>query len=51
MHPKTMCAVDFVAQLQPHVDKLLVFESDSRRIQPGYHVTEIKAASFRSPMR
>ncbi|WP_169237715.1 DUF6428 family protein [Candidatus Roseilinea sp. NK_OTU-006] len=48
MHPKTMCAVDFVAQLQPYADKLLIFESDGRRIRPGYHITEIKAASFRS---
>ncbi len=43
-----MRAADFVAQLQPYVDKQLVFESDGRRIQPGYHVTEIKAANFRS---
>jgi hypothetical protein len=43
-----MRANAFIAQLQPHADKRLVFEQDGRRIQPGYHVTEIKAASFRS---
>jgi hypothetical protein len=48
MHTPTTRAKDFIAQLQSHVGKQLVFERDGRRIQPGYHVTEIKAASFRS---
>jgi hypothetical protein len=48
MHIPTTRANDFIAQLQPHADKRLAFEHDGRRIQPGYHVTEIKAASFRS---
>jgi hypothetical protein len=48
MHTPTIRTRDFIAQLQPHVDKQIAFEYDGRRIQPGYHVTEIKAASFRS---
>lgn len=48
MHTPTTRTNDFIAQLQPHIDKRLAFEYDGRRIQPGYHVTEIKAASFRS---
>lgn len=48
MHTPTTRAKDFIAQLQPHADKRLVFEHAGQRIQPGYHVTEIKAASFRS---
>lgn len=48
MHTPTMRTSDFIAQVQPHADKRLAFEHDGRRIQPGYHVTEIKAASYRS---
>jgi hypothetical protein len=48
MHTPTVTTRDFIASLQPHTDKRLVFEHDSQCIQPGYHVTEIKAASFRS---
>jgi hypothetical protein len=32
--------------LAPHDGKALVFEFGGRRIQPGYHVTEVKAGSF-----
>lgn len=32
--------------LAPHDDKALIFEYGERRVQPGYHVTEIKAGSF-----
>lgn len=48
MHLPTAFARDFIAGLQPHADKRLVFECAGRRIQAGYHVTEIKAASYRS---
>jgi hypothetical protein len=48
MHKPTFQTHEFIAALQPHADKHLVFEYEGRRIQPGYHVTEIKAASFRS---
>lgn len=41
-------ADDFISSLRPHADKPLVFEYGGRRIQAGYHVTEIKAASFQS---
>ncbi len=39
---------DFIARLRPHADKPLIFEYDDRRVQTGYHVTEIMAASVRS---
>jgi uncharacterized protein DUF6428 len=32
--------------LAPHADKALVFDYGDRRVQPGYHVTEVKAGSF-----
>lgn len=32
--------------LAPHDDKALVFEYGDRRVQSGYHVTEVKAGSF-----
>ena len=32
--------------LEPHGEKALVFEYDGREVQPGYHVTEVKAGSF-----
>jgi Family of unknown function (DUF6428) len=35
-----------LAALEPHADKPLVFEYAGRTIQPGYHVTEVKAGSF-----
>ncbi len=48
MHSVTTSTQSFIDQLQAHLDKALVFEYAGKRIQPGYHVTEIKAASFRS---
>ena len=39
---------DFIARLRPHADKPLIFEHADRRIQAGYHVTEIMATSIRS---
>lgn len=35
-----------LAQLAPHEDKSLVLAYGSREVQPGYHVTEVKAGSF-----
>jgi hypothetical protein len=35
-------------QLAPHSAKPLVFAYDGRDIQPGYHVTEVKAGQFAS---
>ncbi|CAN7351667.1 DUF6428 family protein [Phyllobacterium sp. LjRoot231] len=35
-----------LAELEPHADKSLVIEYGGRTIQPGYHVTEVKAGSF-----
>src|SRR3954467_13082858 len=35
-----------LAALASHEDKSLVIEYGGRAIQPGYHVTEAKAASF-----
>ena len=32
--------------LAPHDDKALIFEYGARRVQAGYHVTEVKAGSF-----
>jgi hypothetical protein len=32
--------------LAPHDGKALIFEYGGRRVQPGYHVTEVKAGSF-----
>jgi hypothetical protein len=32
--------------LEPHADKLLVIDYGGRRVQAGYHVTEVKAGSF-----
>ncbi len=48
MHSVTTSTQSFIDQLQIHLDKPLIFEYADKRIQPGYHVTEIKAASFRS---
>lgn len=36
------------AALQPHAELPLVFIYDDRRIAPGYHVTEVKAARLSS---
>ncbi len=46
--PKTsnITTRDFLSGLTDHAKKALVFDLDGRRIQPGYHVTELKAASF-----
>jgi hypothetical protein len=35
-----------LAALEPHADKSLVIEYGGRQVQPGYHVTEVKAGSF-----
>ena len=32
--------------LAAHKDKALVFDYDGREVQPGYHVTEVKAGQF-----
>jgi Family of unknown function (DUF6428) len=37
---------DFLAGLTDHGSKALVFDLDGRHIEPGYHVTELKAATF-----
>ena len=38
----------FLDALRPHADRDLVFEYDGQRIRPGYHVTEVKAASYQT---
>jgi Family of unknown function (DUF6428) len=48
MHTPTLTSQALVERLQPHLGKQLVFEYAGRTIQPGYHVTEIKAAQFSS---
>ena len=48
MHKPTITTSDFVNSLRPHVGKHLIFDYAGKRIQPGYHVTEIKASTFRS---
>ena len=35
---------EFVSRLQAHANTPLVFEYDHKRIQPGYHVTEVIGA-------
>ncbi|MBG1230834.1 DUF6428 family protein [Aestuariivirga litoralis] len=37
---------EMLSTLAPHADKPLVIEYAGRRVQPGYHVTEVKAGSF-----
>ncbi len=37
---------DFLSGLTDHGPRALVFDLDGRQIQPGYHVTELKAATF-----
>ena len=48
MHKPTVTTSDFIACLRPHAGKHLIFDYAGKRIQPGYHVTEIKASTFRS---
>lgn len=36
----------FLAALRPNTDLPLAFEYAGRRVRPGYHITEIKAARF-----
>jgi len=48
MHTPTFKTTDFRAGLLAYVGKQLVFEDAGKHIQPGYHVTEIKASTFRS---
>lgn len=48
MHTPTTTTREFIARLEPHAGKPLIFEYSGRRIRAGYHVTEIKASSFRS---
>jgi hypothetical protein len=43
-----MTTRQFIKLLTPSSDKPLVFEHDGQHIQPGYHVTEIKSATFSS---
>jgi len=38
----------FLAALAPHRERALVFEHAGRQILPGYHVTEVMAATFAS---
>ena len=35
-----------LSALEPHADKSLILEYSGRKIQRGYHVTEVKAGSF-----
>jgi hypothetical protein len=48
MHKPTYTTHAFIGLMNQHADKRLVFDYDGKRIQPGYHVTEIKNASYRS---
>jgi Family of unknown function (DUF6428) len=41
-------AAALLAALVPHRDKALIFVYDGREVLPGYHVTEVKAATFAS---
>jgi hypothetical protein len=36
----------FLAALEPYADESLVLEYAGRTIQPGFHVTEVKAGAF-----
>lgn len=46
--PAALARADaFLSSLRPHSDKPLVFEYGGRRVQAGYHVTEVLAASYR----
>ena len=38
----------FLDALRPHAERALTFEYGGRRIRPGYHVTEVKAASYQT---
>lgn len=44
--PSNTTTRDFLSSLTDHDAKSLVFDLDGRQIQPGYHVTELKAATF-----
>ena len=39
---------DFLVRLTPHGDRALIFDLGERRVETGYHVTEIKAVSTQS---
>lgn len=45
LHADTSLAA-LLELLAPHEDKALVLDYGGRRVQPGYHVTEVKAGSF-----
>lgn len=45
---KSLSAADLLGRLAAHAQKPLVFEYDGRAVQPGYHVTEVKAGTFAS---
>lgn len=45
---KSLSAAELLDRLTPHARKPLVFEYDGRAVQPGYHVTEVKAGAFAS---
>ena len=45
LHADTSLAA-LLELLAPHEEKALVFDYGGRRVQPGYHVTEVKAGSF-----
>lgn len=36
----------FLDALRPHAERTLLFEYDGQRIRLGYHITEVKAASY-----
>lgn len=53
--PATPNAIEFnggasldaiLTALEPHAERALVIDYGGRTIQPGYHVTEVKAGSF-----
>ncbi len=46
--PEPLPAELFLRALDEHADHGLVFEYAGRRIQPGYHVTEVKSGTFAS---
>ena len=45
-HQSEASLEELLSALAAHERKLLVIEYAGRRIQPGYHVTEVKAGSF-----
>ena len=46
--PEPLSAELFLEVLGEHAERRLVFEYAGRRIQPGYHVTEVKSGTFAS---